>query len=99
MEYWSGWPFSSPGALPNPGIKPASLVSPALAGGSLNAFHAILSLFKPLYGFTSGSDSKESMPPVWLLMANNSDLPPHPRIYGSSTEFSFQCVIKYAPCT
>ena len=29
QEYWSGWPFASPGALPNPGIKP---VSPALAG-------------------------------------------------------------------
>ena len=22
QEYWSGWPFSSPGDLPNPGIKP-----------------------------------------------------------------------------
>ena len=21
-EYWSGWPFPSPGDLPNPGIKP-----------------------------------------------------------------------------
>ena len=31
--YWSGLPFTSPGHLPNPGIKPASLVSPALAGG------------------------------------------------------------------
>ena len=27
-EYWSGWPFPSPGDLPNPGIKP---MSPALA--------------------------------------------------------------------
>ena len=24
-EYWSGWPFPSPGELPNPGIKPRSL--------------------------------------------------------------------------
>ena len=23
-EYWSGWPFPSPGDLPNPGIKPGS---------------------------------------------------------------------------
>ena len=23
-EYWSGWPFSSPGDLPNPGIEPRS---------------------------------------------------------------------------
>ena len=31
QENWSGLPFSSPGNLPNPGIEPASLVSPALA--------------------------------------------------------------------
>ena len=31
QEYWSGLPFPPPGSLPNPGIKPASLVSPALA--------------------------------------------------------------------
>ena len=33
QEYWSGSPLPSPGDLPNPGIKPMSLVSPALAGG------------------------------------------------------------------
>ena len=33
--YWSGLPFPSPGDLPNPGIEPVSLVSPALAGGFL----------------------------------------------------------------
>ena len=32
QEYWSGLPFSSPGSLPDPGIEPTSLVSPALAG-------------------------------------------------------------------
>ena len=32
QEYWSGMPFPSPGDLPNPGIKPTSLTSPALAG-------------------------------------------------------------------
>ena len=30
--YWSGLPFPTSGDLPNPGIEPASLVSPALAG-------------------------------------------------------------------
>ena len=29
----SGLPFPSPGDLPNPGIEPESLLSPALAGG------------------------------------------------------------------
>ena len=33
-EYWSGYPFPSPGDLPNPGIKPRS---PALQAGSLPA--------------------------------------------------------------
>ena len=33
-EYWSGWPFPSPGELPNPGIEPRS---PALQPDSLPA--------------------------------------------------------------
>ena len=33
QDYWSGLPRPLPGDLPNPGIKPASLMSPALAGG------------------------------------------------------------------
>ena len=32
QEYWSGLTFPSPGDLPNPGIAPVSLVSPALVG-------------------------------------------------------------------
>ena len=32
QEYWWGWPFPSPGDLPNPGIKPRS---PALQPDSL----------------------------------------------------------------
>ena len=32
-KYWSGLPFPSPGDLPDPGIKPMSLASSALAGG------------------------------------------------------------------
>jgi len=33
QEYWSRLPFSSPGDLPNPGLKLGSLRSPGLAGG------------------------------------------------------------------
>ena len=33
QEYWSGLPFPMPGDLPDPGIEPVSLVSPAPAGG------------------------------------------------------------------
>ena len=33
----SGFPCPSPGDLPDPGVKPVSLMSPALAGGFLIA--------------------------------------------------------------
>ena len=33
QEYWSGLPCPPPGDLPDLGIEPASLTSPALAGG------------------------------------------------------------------
>ena len=32
QEYWSGLPCPAPGDLPDPGIKPVSLTSPALLG-------------------------------------------------------------------
>ena len=32
QEHWSGLQLPTPGDLPNPGIKPTSLISPALAG-------------------------------------------------------------------
>ena len=33
QENWSGFPFPSPEDLPDPGIEPESLASPALADG------------------------------------------------------------------
>ena len=33
QEYWSGFPCPPPEDLPNPGIKPESLMSPELASG------------------------------------------------------------------
>ena len=35
QNYWSGLPCPPPGDLPNPGIKLASVIFPALAGGFL----------------------------------------------------------------
>ena len=32
QKIWSGLPFPAPKSLPDPGIKPMSLASPALAG-------------------------------------------------------------------
>ena len=37
--YWGGLPFPTPGDLPDLGIEPTSLVSPALAGNSLPLSH------------------------------------------------------------
>ena len=37
QEYWSGLPFPAPEDLPNPGIKPTSLLPPTLAGGFFTA--------------------------------------------------------------
>ena len=33
QEYWSGMPYPPPGDLPDPGIEPALLMSPALTVG------------------------------------------------------------------
>ena len=44
QEYWSGVPFPAPGDLPDPGTEPASLASPALAGG----FFTIVTPGKPM---------------------------------------------------
>ena len=33
QQYWSGLPCPPPGDLPDPGVEPASLISPALASG------------------------------------------------------------------
>ena len=32
QEYWSGLPCLPPGDLPDPGIEPTSVISPALVG-------------------------------------------------------------------
>ena len=39
QECWSGLPFPSPGDLPDPGIEPASLMPPELAGEFLLLCH------------------------------------------------------------
>ena len=48
QEYWSGVPFPTAGDLPNPGIKPVSLMSLALAGDSLPPMPS----GKPLHVYT-----------------------------------------------
>ena len=46
QEYWSGLPFPPPGDLLDPGIKPASPVSPVLPEDSLPLSHWITTNWK-----------------------------------------------------
>ena len=44
QEYWRGFPCPPPGDLPDPGIEPASLMSPALAGKLFTASTTCISI-------------------------------------------------------
>ena len=48
QEYWSGLPCPPPGDLPHPGIKSASLESPALAGRFFTSSTTWEALRKPV---------------------------------------------------
>ena len=51
-EYWSGWPFPSPGDLPNPGIEPRS---PELQADSLPA-ESQGNVFEPQEMYSNSSE-------------------------------------------
>ena len=57
QEYWSGLPFPSPGALPNPGIEPRS---PAVRAYALTSEPP----GKPIIGLVLRCNTKK---PVWSL--------------------------------
>ena len=46
-EYWSGLPSPPPGDFPDPGIKPGSLMSPALAGSFFTTSATWKALWRP----------------------------------------------------
>ena len=58
QEYWSGLPCPPPGDLPDPGIKPKFLMSPALAGGYFYHWRYLGSLRKALESGKSGLKSQ-----------------------------------------
>ena len=51
QEYWSGLPCPPPGDLPDPGIEPASLASPALAGRFFTTVEAKANIFGVFFLF------------------------------------------------
>ena len=70
QEYWSGLPFPSPGNLPNPGIKSASPISPALAGRFFTTSatwevqcKSIIIIYKYVYPLSSEPPSPLPVPP------------------------------------
>ena len=66
LEYWSGVPCPPPGNRPNPGIKPASLMPPALTGGFVTtsatweAHKSPAAEFKPKCAFVCRGQTVES---------------------------------------
>ena len=65
QEYWSGLPFSSPGDLPDPGIKPRS---PALQADSLLTklcWKKILSRFNARYRMLGAGALRRPRGMVW----------------------------------
>ena len=66
QEYWSRLPYPSPGTLPDPGIKPISLVSPALAG----EFFATVPPGRKRCETQQHSVSAPSIPENTLIIAN-----------------------------
>ena len=65
QEYGSGLPFPTPGDLPDPGIKLASLVSPALAGKFFTTVPPSYLLHK--IQFTLDRPPKNRLMPSFLL--------------------------------
>ena len=66
QEYWSGLPCPPPGDLPDPGIEPVSLMSPALAGRFLTTSttsEAPLYVYTLIYVYAIGSVSLKNT--VW----------------------------------
>ena len=59
-EYCSGLPFPPPEDLPNPGIKPTSLASLALAADSSPLSHLGSTTYYIKRGFPGGTAGKES---------------------------------------
>ena len=54
QEYWSGFPFPSPGDLPHPGTEPVSIAPVALAGGLFTtSVTCLLKVLMKVCGFTN----------------------------------------------
>ena len=94
QEYWSGLPYHPPGDLPDPEIKLASLMSPALTGG----FFQFSSVTQLCLTLSDPMDCSRPGFPVhhWLLelaqthvhQGGNAIQPSHPLLSSSPPAFN-----------
>ena len=70
QEHWSGLPCPSPGDRPDPGIKPGSLMSPALAV-------TFFTTRATCEAFLQGGCAEKASPPGSALSHALTHLPPH----------------------
>ena len=99
-DYWSGLLFPPPGDLPNTGIKPSSLMSPALAGGfstTSATWGAQLLLLTPVIITELMSECKLSLqiknlhPDLNIKITEVRNSPPYMWTYS----VPYVCIFKY----
>ena len=91
-QYWSGFPCPPPGSLPDPGIEPAFLMSPALAGRfftTSTTWHANVNIHKCLQLGLKTSDCV-----LQNLFNNNRILSQRRSISPLSLHFSLLLALK-----
>ena len=72
QEYQSGLPRSPPKALPNPGMEPASLASPALAGAFFTTSVTHLLTAYCILGTGNRKEAETASDPALLLFVSES---------------------------
>ena len=90
-EYWSGLPCPSPGDLPDPGIEPTSLMSPALTGVffTTSAIWEVLLLYSVQFNCSVMSNS--ATPWIAARQASLSITNSTPRVHSNSRPSSQWC--------
>ena len=90
QEYWSGFPCPPPEDFPNPGTKPLSLSSPALAGGFFTASTTWEAPVGRISQF-SCSGVSDSLWPHGLQLTRPPCPSPTPRVYSNWCPLSWWC--------
>ena len=85
-EHWNGLPGPPPGDLPNPGIEPASLTSPALVGGFFTTSTTVETQTLSGIPGPAPTDVGVSLPRTFLLPGfPQSEVCPQSLIHGGTS--------------